>query len=101
MLVQIQDFSICSAFVNIPSGITTYATIPRFIIGAMSLILALIRTVSDSVGMYKATKQWQPNRYIKLLARDGIVYFFVYVVLPISLPANLAHTLYLSPTSST
>ena len=45
----------------------------------MLLILALVRTVKGSVGMYKATKQWQPNRYMKLLAKDGILYFFVYV----------------------
>ncbi|KAF8427615.1 hypothetical protein L210DRAFT_3565041 [Boletus edulis BED1] len=27
--------------------------------------------------MYRATKQWQPNRYIQQLVRDGILYFFV------------------------
>ena len=29
--------------------------------------------------MYKATKEWQPNRYMQLFARDGILYFLVYV----------------------
>jgi len=30
--------------------------------------------------MYKATKQWQPNRYMQKLVGDGILYFFVNVV---------------------
>ena len=56
-----------------------HAEIPRFILGAMLLILAITQTFRESVNMYKATKQWQPNRYMKRLARDGIIYFLVYV----------------------
>ena len=29
--------------------------------------------------MYKATKQWQPNRYMQQFVRDGIIYFLMYV----------------------
>lgn len=29
--------------------------------------------------MYKATKQWQGNRYVNLLAREGMLYFLVCV----------------------
>ena len=29
--------------------------------------------------MYKATKEWQPNHYMQLFVRDGILYFVVYV----------------------
>jgi hypothetical protein len=29
--------------------------------------------------MYKATKQWQPNQYMRLLVKHGIIYFFTYV----------------------
>jgi len=30
--------------------------------------------------MYKATKQWQPNRYMQKLVKDGILYFIVNVL---------------------
>jgi hypothetical protein len=29
--------------------------------------------------MYRATKEWQPNHYMQLFVKDGILYFFVYV----------------------
>jgi hypothetical protein len=29
--------------------------------------------------MYKATKKWQPNHYMQLFMKDGILYFLVYV----------------------
>ena len=29
--------------------------------------------------MYKATKQWKPNKYMQHLMKDGMLYFFVYV----------------------
>ena len=29
--------------------------------------------------MHKATKQWQPNHYMQLFVKDGILYFLAYV----------------------
>ena len=29
--------------------------------------------------MYKATKKWQPNQYMQLFVKDGILYFLSYV----------------------
>jgi len=34
--------------------------------------------------MYKATKQWQPNHYMQLFARDGILYFLVNLIFDIT-----------------
>ena len=48
-------------------------------LGVMLLILAVISTLKESVVLYKATKQWQPNHYMQLFAKDGILYFLVYV----------------------
>lgn len=31
--------------------------------------------------MYRVTKQWQINRYMNILVKQGILYFFVYVYL--------------------
>ena len=50
---------------------------PNFILGVALLILAIMQTLKQSFYMYKATKHWQPNQYMKLLVRDGIVYFLV------------------------
>ena len=74
---QVMNFSLCDA--SIPVMPSVHAEIPRFILGATLLILAVTQTFKESVNMYRATQQWQPNRYLKRLARDGIIYFLVYV----------------------
>ena len=79
-IVQLMDFSVCSTTAsNIPFMLDVYEALPRFILGAMLLILAVTQTLKQSVNMYKATKRWQPNRYMQRLAKDGIIYFLVYV----------------------
>ena len=79
MVAQIQDSSFCSVLLNIPPNVTLYFLIPRFLLSGLLLILAVTQTLRESIDMYRATKQWQPNRYLKLLARHGIIYFFTYV----------------------
>jgi hypothetical protein len=69
-----------------------YPATPRFVLGATLVILAVIRTLKQSVEMYKATKQWQPNRYIQQFVKDGIVYFFTYVLFIIVPPVHLPST---------
>lgn len=56
-----------------------YDAVPRFVLAVVLFILAVIQTVKQSVQMYRATKQWQPNKYMQLLARDGVSYFIMYV----------------------
>jgi len=78
-IVQVPDFpdaSLCIPLLNIPPNLTIYYMIPRFVLSAVLFILALTQPLKESVAMYKATKQWQPNRYMKLLVKDGIIYFF-------------------------
>ena len=58
-----------------------YRSIPRFVFGATLLILAVIPTLRQSIEMYRATKRWQTNHSMKLLVREGAVYFVVYVSL--------------------
>ena len=64
-----------NALLQLLWGLTAF----RLVLGVMLLILAVISTLKDSVVMYKATKQWQPNHYMQLLTKDGILYFLVYV----------------------
>lgn len=57
----------------------TYRALPRFILGAMLLILTAIPALKQSVDMYKLTRCWQTNWIMKLLLREGAVYLVVYV----------------------
>lgn len=41
------------------------------------LVLAIIPTLMELRAMYMVTRRWQLNRYMKLLVREGIIYFFV------------------------
>ena len=77
---QVLNLSICLASqYNAPQLIYLYDGIPRLTLSAMLLILAGGQTIKQSIDMYKATKQWQPNRYMQQLTQDGILYFFMYV----------------------
>ena len=78
-ITPVQETSFCVFFLNVPPNLTTYFMIPRFVLSILLLILALMRTLKESFAMYKATKQWEPNQYIRLLVKDGIIYFFTYV----------------------
>ena len=51
----------------------------RIVLGVMLLTLAVISTLKESAVMHEATKQWQPNCYMELFVKDGIIYFLVYV----------------------
>ena len=97
-IAQVQDFpdsSWCNIVLNVPPNLTICFMIPRLVLSVVLFILALTRTLKESVTMYKATKQWQPNRYMRLLMKDGIIYFFTYVdrfhrfICPPHLPQHL------------
>ena len=80
-IVQITDFSFCDASTNnTPYFVGVVNLGPRLILGATLLILAVAQTLKQSVNMYKAKQQWQPNRFMERLVRDGILYFLVYVL---------------------
>ncbi|KAF8452921.1 hypothetical protein L210DRAFT_3520008 [Boletus edulis BED1] len=81
IVVQVLDFSFCIAQpgnTSLRSG--TYFVISRSVFSAILTVLAVFQTLWQSFEMYKATKQWQPNRYIQKLVKDGIIYFVVNVL---------------------
>ena len=78
-VVRVLDFSLCYYSSDTAPYLATYITIPRQILGVVLLILAATKTLKQSIDMYKATKHWESNKYMTLLARDGILYFFLYV----------------------
>ena len=47
--------------------------------GAVMCILAIVQSVRVSLQMDSVTRQWQPNRYMNLLVKQGILYFLAYV----------------------
>ncbi|KAF8419129.1 hypothetical protein L210DRAFT_3766728 [Boletus edulis BED1] len=80
-LAQVLDFSSCSiSFINTPSRLYVYRAAPRLVLAAVLVILAVSQTLKQSFEMYKATKQWQPNRYMQKLVGDGVLYFIVNVL---------------------
>ena len=45
--------------------------------GCLLFVLAVIPVLRELRAMYAATKRFQLNQYMKLLAREGMVYFFM------------------------
>ncbi|KAF8442220.1 hypothetical protein L210DRAFT_3759725 [Boletus edulis BED1] len=72
---QILDFSVC---IVDPTSFTwaKVNSILQITNGAVLCTLAVFQFVRQSVEMYNVTKEWQLNRYMGLLVREGILYFF-------------------------
>ncbi|KAG6380460.1 hypothetical protein JVT61DRAFT_8603 [Boletus reticuloceps] len=95
-LTQVSDLSFCDiSYMNTPATVQVYRSAPRLVLSAALVILAVSQTLKQSFEMYKATKQWQPNRYMRKLVGDGILYFIVnvvcqiyYAVIPVEAPTN-------------
>ena len=80
-VVQVVDIAFCNVSLNASSKILWESIALRLVLSAMLLILAVTSTLKESVMMYKATKKWQPNQYMQLFVKDGILYFLSYVSL--------------------
>ena len=82
MTVQVANFTTCAASLNEASfPLALSCRILQFVLSVALLCLVVIQGLKQSFEMYKATKQWQPNKYLQRLMTDGIIYFLVYVVL--------------------
>ena len=42
-------------------------------------LLVIIRFIKEVLQVYKTTKQFHLDRYMKRLVREGMIYFFAYV----------------------
>ncbi|KAN0082464.1 hypothetical protein V8E55_008259 [Tylopilus felleus] len=76
------NLSVCLLITNdatTEQAVHSAIAIPQLLFSITLLILAIIQTWRQSVDMYKATKQWKPNKYMQHLMKDGMLYFFVYV----------------------
>ncbi|KAF8126711.1 hypothetical protein EV363DRAFT_560283 [Boletus edulis] len=78
---QVLNVSFCNvSYINAPATLQVYRVAPRLVLSTALVILAVSQTLKQSFEMYKATMQWQPNRYMRKLVGDGIIYFFVNVL---------------------
>ncbi|KAF8549538.1 hypothetical protein OG21DRAFT_1500343 [Imleria badia] len=78
--IQILSFSSCElqpASLIVPK----LASILQITYAAAMCILAIVQFVRQSRQMYRVTKQWQFNRYMSLLVRQGILYFIAVFLL--------------------
>ena len=53
---------------------------------AVVCIFVIVQFVRQSFQMYYATKQWQLNQYMRLLVKQGLLYFFACVLVSLSFP---------------
>jgi hypothetical protein len=75
--VQILDFSICTVPYSLWPAWVYVAFILQITHGVTTCILVTIEFVRQSLQMYQVTKQWQLNRYMSLLVKQAVLYFFV------------------------
>lgn len=87
--VQVLHFSFCAE----RPGSSIWAAVNdslEFTLAAVMFLLVAARFLRESFQMYKITRRWQPGRYTKLFAREGMLYFLAYV-LTSSLSARVTH----------
>ncbi|KAF8554413.1 hypothetical protein OG21DRAFT_1094707 [Imleria badia] len=73
--IQILDVSFC-ALQPASFAWPKVAFILQITHGGAMCILAVVQFMKQSLETYRVTKQWQLNRYMNLLVRQGILYFF-------------------------
>ena len=77
--VQLLDFSFCVIQVSGSSLLGKVLDVVQIALGALMCLFVIIKFVKESLQMYKVTKRWELNRYMKLLVREGMFYFLTCV----------------------
>ncbi|KAF8135107.1 hypothetical protein EV363DRAFT_1213141 [Boletus edulis] len=80
---HIFHFSVCGATSTAPKWTNVAVALQIAHAGAVC-ILVIAQFLKQSFQMYRATKQWQLNRYVNLLVKQGIFYFlgiFLYTLI--------------------
>jgi len=84
-VAQVLDFSFCTVlYINSPPYLQVYLAAPRLVLSVALIVFAVVQILKQSFEMYRATKQWQPNRYMQKLVGDGILYFTMNVLYQIN-----------------
>ncbi|KAF8126809.1 hypothetical protein EV363DRAFT_1173849 [Boletus edulis] len=72
---RLPDITVC----GVPLGTQTWNIVSEVMQGILSTVLCslvVVRFVRESVQIYRATDKWQPNRYLTLIVKDGLLYYF-------------------------
>ncbi|KAF8420300.1 hypothetical protein L210DRAFT_3574716 [Boletus edulis BED1] len=88
-IFQVLDITVCATVIETRSGINLYPII-QCIPSAILSIMVVAQSMKQSLQMYRVTRKWELNRYVALLVRDGVLYFFVYIV---PAPPRIANSL--------
>ncbi|KAG9315361.1 hypothetical protein JVU11DRAFT_4507 [Chiua virens] len=73
--LQILEYKYCAVQLK-PRIWNRLTDILQIVFAAALCVLAVVQFVKQSLQMYRLTKQWQINRYMNLLVRQGVTYFF-------------------------
>ncbi|KAF8135064.1 hypothetical protein EV363DRAFT_1257036 [Boletus edulis] len=87
-IVQVLNSSYCNVWSTVPAW-TNVAVILQITQGGSLCLLGIVQVVRESLRMYDATKEWQPNRYMGLLVKQGMLSFLAIFLF------NLVNVLYL------
>ncbi|KAF9225017.1 hypothetical protein BS17DRAFT_779452 [Gyrodon lividus] len=71
---------LCIVTGDTDSLLTGYDSIPQFILSFVLCILAVKQFARHSLQLRRSTKQWRPNRFMELFARESILYFIAHLV---------------------
>ncbi|KAN0094453.1 hypothetical protein V8E55_002740 [Tylopilus felleus] len=77
---QVLSVSVCNVTYSSPLMWPVYAFIPRCILAVLVFIFALVRLLIEFYQTYKASDLWEPNRYIRLIGRESILYFLAHLI---------------------
>ena len=80
VIAQVPGFSFCVLQLELGSAIWPEVLgAIQITLGALMTLLVAIQFIKQSLQMYRVTKQFELNRYMNLLAREGMFYFLAYV----------------------
>lgn len=84
--IQVLDFSFCVQQSDGSLVLFDIVTALQIALSALMCSLVTLEFIKQSFQMYRATERFQLSRYMNLLVREGIIYFFSYVYVSIPFP---------------
>lgn len=75
---QVLEFSFCALQDSSPIWPEAMDAI-QLTLGVLMCLLIAYQFIRQSLQMYRATRRFQPSRYMSLLTREGMLYFLAYV----------------------
>jgi len=77
---QVLEFSFCvSDVISTPIWAQALDSV-QIVLGALMCLLVAVQFIKEALQMHSVTKRFQLNRYMKLLVREGVIYFIVILV---------------------